>query len=117
MIKSRLNSLGFAIKGIATVWKEETNFRIIVVISIALIFSAYYFCFSFIETALCIFTVTVLMISEMINTAIEDVCNKIEPNIDPAIGKIKDISSGFTLIASIGAGVVGLLVLANHFLL
>lgn len=117
MIKNRLNSLSFALKGIATVWKEETNFRIIVVISLALIFSAYYFCFSFIETALCIVVVTILIISEMINTAIEDICNKIEPNEDPAIGKIKDISSGFTLVSSLCAGVVGLLILANHFVI
>jgi diacylglycerol kinase (ATP) len=51
----------------------------------------------------------------MINTAIEDLCDKIQPDQDPAIGKIKDMSSGSVLVASLGALLVGVVVVLYHY--
>ena len=48
--------------------------------------------------------------AEMLNTAIEDLCNKVEPNTDPVIGKIKDMMGGFVLIVCTSSAVIGLLV-------
>ena len=60
----------------------------------------------------CIITV---LSAEMVNTAIEDLCNKVEPNSDPLIAKIKDMMAGFVLVVSSGAFVVGILLLLEHF--
>lgn len=72
--------------------------------------------FSFAELGFIVFAVTMVLASEIMNTAIEDLCNKIEPNRDPMIGKVKDMTSAFTLVSVVGALVIGILVFGNHFL-
>lgn len=115
MIRKTLKSFTFALRGIKTVLKEEVNFRVMSAATVLILGATFYFGFTFIESSLIVVAVIVVLVSEMINTAIEDLCNRVEPNTDPVIGKIKDISSGFVLLASIGAAVLGVLVFYNHF--
>ncbi len=117
MISKTFKSFAYALRGIKTVWKEETNFQIQSVAAVIVLFFVLYFDFTLIESAIVITIVLFVLVSEMINTAMEDLCNKIEPNQDPVIGKIKDISSGFVLLASVGAIMVGVMVFYSHFLL
>lgn len=98
-----------------SVFKEERNFSIIIFFAVLALCIGYYFDFTLIEYSICVVIINMVMVAEMVNTAFEDICNKIEPNHDPVIGKIKDISSGFVLVASLGAGIAGLLVFFNHF--
>ncbi len=115
MIKSRFDSFVNALRGVGFVWKEESNFAVILFFALLSIAIGYYFDFTLTEFSICAVIITIVLVAEMVNTAIEDLCNKIEPNHDPVIGKIKDISSGAVLVASFGAGVAGLLVFFNHF--
>ena len=115
MLKKTFDSFVCAVKGIVIVFKEERNFSIILFFAVVALSIGYYFDFTHIEFSICAVIITMVLVAEMVNTAIEDICNKIEPNQDPVIGKIKDISSGFVLLASVGAGVAGLLVFLNHF--
>ena len=112
-----LKSFGFALNGLKTVWKEERNFRIEVFILVVVIFILFYFHFSLAEWLFCVLAITLVLTSEIINTAIEDLCNKVEPNQDATIGKIKDTSSAFVLISSLGAMVLGVLVFYHHFVI
>jgi diacylglycerol kinase len=109
-------SFSNALSGLAITWKEERNFKIEVVVTILIILAMFYFGFSLIEKVFCILAITIVLSAEVINTAIEDLCNKVEPNTDPIIKKVKDTASGFVLISSLGALVVGILVFWNHFL-
>jgi len=51
-----------------------------------------------------------VIISELINTAIESICNKFHPERDSEIGKIKDISAAAVLVASIIAASIGAMI-------
>lgn len=117
MIKKAFNSFLYAIRGLKTVWKEEQNFRIEVVIAVLVLFSIFYFNFTFVESVFCLIAILFVICGEIVNTVVEDICNKIEPNQNPIIGKIKDMMAGFVLVSSIGALLVGILVFYNHFLL
>jgi diacylglycerol kinase len=105
----------FACNGLKTAWNEEHNFRIEVLAAIAVIASIVYFDFSFFESALCIVAIVMVITAELVNTAIEDICNKIQPNQDPAIGRIKDMMAAFVLVSVIGAFFIGLYAFYNHF--
>lgn len=48
-----------------------------------------------------------LMVSEMLNTAIEKLCNIVEPNYNSEIKVIKDICTGAVLVSGIALMVVG----------
>ena len=116
MLQKTINSFRYAFRGLQTVWIEEHNFRIEVFATLAVVISVFYFDFVLLESALLIFAVTLVLVSEIINTVIEDLCNKVESQHDPVIAKIKDASGAFVLVSSTGALIVGLLVFYNHFM-
>jgi undecaprenol kinase/diacylglycerol kinase (ATP) len=47
---------------------------------------------------------------ELINTAIEELCNMIHPEQHPLIKKIKDISAGAVLLAATGSVIASLII-------
>ena len=51
---------------------------------------------------------------EMLNTAIEKICDFVEPNYNREIGIIKDIASGAVLFICLTAMVIGIIVAFNH---
>jgi diacylglycerol kinase len=115
MLQKTINSFVYALRGLRTTWKEEHNFRIEVWCSVILFFCLYYFQFTMIESVLCILAATIVLCAEIINTSIEDLCNKVEPQYDPVIGKIKDVTSAFVLVAVLGSILVGIFVFYSHF--
>ncbi len=115
MLKKHINSFWFALNGLRTVWREEHNFRVEVFIAVLVAFVIFYFSFSFVETVFCVLAMTLVLCAEILNTVIEDICDKMEPNEDLIIGKIKDMSGAFVLISVFGAIIVGLLVFYSHW--
>jgi len=51
----------------------------------------------------------------MINTAIEQLVDLVEPNQNPLAGKIKDIAAAAVLIAAITSVIIGLIILWPYF--
>lgn len=110
-----LKSFGWAMNGIRTAWREEMNFRIEVVGAFGAVFGGTYLGFAKLEWVIIIECIVAVLAAELLNTAVEDLCNKVEPNTDPVIGKIKDIMGGFVLAVVIGVGIIGVMVFSNYF--
>lgn len=110
-----IKSFGWAMSGLHTVWKEEMNFRIELVIGLILVVGAGMFRFSIIEWIVLLGCIGTVLSAEIINTAIEDLCDRIEPSFDPIIGKIKDTMAGLVLFIVVITSVIGILLLVNHF--
>lgn len=109
-----IKSFGWAMHGLRMVWKEEVNFRTELYAAIILVALGGYLKFSTIEWVAVVAIITIVLAGEVVNTIIEDLCNKIEPRQDPVIGKIKDMAAGFVLLASLGAGIMGGLLILSH---
>ncbi len=110
-----ISSFNYALHGLTTTWKEERNFKIEIAAAIIVAAIALYFHFTFVESAFCCVTLVLVLGAELVNTAIEDICNKIEPRHDISIGKIKDIMAALVLINACGSLVIGILVFYHHF--
>ena len=110
-----LYSFKYAWNGLKTVWREEVNFQIEVLSGLLVIFCLFYFQFTFIESIFCIIAITIVLSAEILNTVIEDLCNKVQPNHDLVIGKIKDMMASFVLIACLGSLVTWTVVFFHHF--
>ena len=110
-----IKSFAWAVNGICSAWREEVNFRIEVISAIIILGLAFYLDFSMLEWMIVVGCIGAVFSAEMLNTAIEDLCNKVEPNTDPVIGKIKDMMGGFVLIVCTSSAVIGLLVFSNYF--
>ena len=115
MLQRKINSFVYSIKGLKTVWTEEHNFRFEVLCAFVVIFCIYFFHFTLIESLFCIVAITIVIGAEIINTVVEDICNKVQPEFDPVIGKIKDTMAAFVLVSVLGACFVGLLIFYTHF--
>jgi diacylglycerol kinase (ATP) len=68
------------------------------------------------EIAVLVLLGALLLAVETLNTAIEMLCNYIQPQHDPKIGKIKDVSAGATAVTEIGAAIIVAVLLWPHVL-
>lgn len=110
-----LQSLIWATDGIRAVWREEANFRTEVCVSAIVIALGAYFGITTIEWLFVIVAIGMVLSAETANTVIEDLCNKIEPQHDPTIGKIKDMMAGYVLVVVSASIVVCVVIFLNYF--
>lgn len=103
---SFLGGFKYAFRGIATCVKDENNLLIQFSASMMVIMFAVFLKCTFVEWAVLIIMCFLVVSFEMINTAIENICDKITLEYDEKVKKIKDISAGAVLTMSICAIVV-----------
>lgn len=115
MLKKISGSFLNAWNGVRVVWREEFNFRVDCVLALIILSAALYFNFSFTELVAILFAIGLVLGAEIINTAIEDICDKVEPHHDILIGKIKDTSAAFVLVMALTSAVIGIIVFTHHF--
>jgi diacylglycerol kinase (ATP) len=109
-ISDRIKSFGYALQGLKSFFKTQHNAWIHVAATIVVIVAGLLFKVSLMEWIALSFAIALVFISELFNTAIEFLCDKISPELDPRIKLVKDISAAAVLIAAIVAVVVGAIV-------
>lgn len=108
--KKRRRSAFYALNGLRVLLKEEHNSRIHIVISIAVIIAGFIFGISPTEwMIICIFIALVFGL-EIINSAIENLCDYISPQWHEAIKKIKDLAAAAVFIASVISVICGFII-------
>lgn len=90
--------------------KSERNFQLEFLAFLINLFLIFYLKLSTIDTALVLIVSFGVLIAEIFNTAIEKICDIIQPEFDKRIGFIKDISAGAVILTAILSVVVGILV-------
>ncbi|MBK7182865.1 MAG: diacylglycerol kinase family protein [Bacteroidetes bacterium] len=109
-INDRIKSFGYALQGLKSFFKTQHNAWIHVAATVVVIVAGFVFKVSLMEWIALSFAIALVFISELFNTAIEFLCDKISPELDPRIKLVKDISAAAVLIAAIVAVVVGAIV-------
>ncbi len=100
----------YAIRGIWITMVEEKSLWFHNILFLMVIGFGIYFKISFVEWAI-IFTMSAMVIAfEILNTAMEALVDMVAFEYNLKVKKIKDIAAGATLVASIFAIVVGLLI-------
>ena len=100
-------SFVYAWQGIQYCYKTQLNFRVHLVILLLVIVAGIVCRISATEWALVIICSMIVLILEMLNTALEYLCNTITTDFHPAIKIIKDVSAGAVLIAAAGSVITG----------
>lgn len=109
-IADRFKSLVHAFKGFKTVIKEEDNAKIHLGIGLVLYVLSSILKLKKIEIAAILFSIGFVVVAEIFNTAIENLCDFIHPNCHDKIKKVKDISAAAVLISAFTALLVGLVI-------
>ena len=106
----RIKSFKFAIEGVISFFKTEHNAWIHCVAAVAVVCAGFILKIDKYEWCWIIISIALVFIFEMINTAIEIICDVVSPEINPQIKRIKDIAAGAVLVASLAAVAIGLII-------
>lgn len=116
-IRKRLLSFVNAFNGLKVILWKEHNFRIHLFAAFLVIVLGIYFEVERHEWLWLIASISIVFITETVNTAIERLVDLVQPNQDPRAGQIKDIAAGAVLIASVAALVIGAIIFWPYFCL
>jgi len=118
MINFRKLHLSFkcAFQGLKTAIREEQTFKIQVIAGILVLILMFGFPLTVLERAVLILTIILVLALELINSQIERILDFLQPNHDPKIRKIKDLSASAVLIASLGSIAIALLIFLPYML-
>ncbi len=110
-----VNTVFYSWQGLRDAWTSEEAFRIEVALSAALLPFAIWLGRTGIETALMIGSLLLVLIVELLNTALEKVVDRISTESHALSRSIKDIGSAAVLLSLILAFVVWAVVLIGRF--
>ena len=108
--KKIINSFKYAFEGIITAFKAERNMKIHIIIMLLVIVAGFIFKISITEWFVCILLFSMVIASELFNTAIETVVDMVMPEKNDKAKIAKDISAGAVLVVAIGAAIIGLMI-------
>jgi len=109
-IQARLNSFVYAFAGLKTFFRFEPQAIIHLLAIIVVTFAGYFFELSKSEWIAVILVIGLVLVAEILNTAIEKLTDMVSPEIHPKAKVVKDLAAGAVLMASITALVIGLIV-------
>lgn len=103
-------SLRNAFRGVFLMMKHERNFQLEFAAFLVNVFLIFYLNLSSTDTILILMVSFGVLATEILNTAIEKICDFIHPDFDKRIGFIKDISAGAVVLMAILSVIVGVMV-------
>jgi diacylglycerol kinase (ATP) len=100
------NALGYSRDGLAAAWKNEAAFREEVLLAVIAIPLAFYLGKTGIERALLIASIVLILIVEILNSALEAVVDKASPEKHELAKRAKDMGSAAVLLSLLNAAAV-----------
>lgn len=105
-----IQSLKYALQGFRQFTGKDRNIRIELAMAAAAILLGWITSISAIHWLLVLFCIGLVLSLEMINSAIEKLCDLVSKEFHPEIKTIKDMAAGAVLIAAIFSLVAGLII-------
>lgn len=103
-----------AFRGVLMMLKSERNFRIETAAFFINLFLIFYLKLTTTDAVMVIIISSAVLAAEIFNTAIERICDMIQPEFDRRIGFIKDISAGAVLLLAVASVIIGILIYCKY---
>ncbi|MDR6942093.1 diacylglycerol kinase family protein [Mucilaginibacter pocheonensis] len=116
-MKRLIRSFGFAINGLKYATATQLNFRIHLVAGIVVLAMGLAFHISASEWQWILLSITLVLVTELLNTAIETLTDLVSPTYNTKAGHVKDISAGAVVIAAVFALITGLIIFLPKLIL
>ena len=105
-----LKGFVYACNGLMSFFRYERNGKVQLCVAIIVVAFSWWLRLSKVEWLVVLGCIAVVLSLEMMNSAIEKLCNLVQPTYHPVIKTIKDISAGAVLWASIISTIAGLII-------
>ncbi len=113
---NRIKSVKYAAKGFWILITSEKSIIAQVLIAIVMTIVGFLMNISATEWLFQITSISIVLVAESLNTAIEKMADFIHPEYHTRIGFIKDISAGAAFFAAIFAVIIGLIIYIPKFI-
>jgi diacylglycerol kinase len=108
--KSRIGSFRFALNGMRSLLKYEHNSRIHFIATIITIILGILFRLNFSEWSLLTVVIGMVFITELFNSSLESLADRIDPEWNEQIRKAKDYAAAAVLVSAVIAIIAGCLI-------
>ena len=109
-IKRLYKSFAYAFRGLGKTLREEQNLQIQSIAGLVVIILGWYFRIEVEEWLILILVIGLVILMEIINSAIERITDVLKPRLDNYVKEIKDIMAAAVMLASVIAVTVGLII-------
>ncbi|MGA2779489.1 MAG: diacylglycerol kinase [Steroidobacteraceae bacterium] len=109
-----LRAFGYSLQGFRHAWHEEAAFRQELLLSLVVVPVGLYLGHNGVERALLVGPMLLILIVEILNSAVEAVVDRSGTERHPLAGMAKDMGSAAVLLSFILLGTVWLLILSDH---
>lgn len=114
---SLIKSFGFAFEGFSAAFRKGRNFRIQVTSGTVAIILGIFLKISSSEWLDLFLIISLVLILELVNTAVEELIDLVSPQIQEKAKIAKDVSAAAVLVASVGALSIGFAIFIPKLLL
>jgi undecaprenol kinase/diacylglycerol kinase (ATP) len=111
-----LRSFGYAFGGLIHAFKTQFNFKIHCLAALAAVVLGIYTRLALTEWLWIVLAMAIVLVMELLNTAIEMLVDLISPQQQVKAGRIKDVSAAAVLISALAALSIGLLIFVPKFI-
>jgi len=117
MIFGRLKqSFSDAFNGLKYAFQNEQNFRVQTVVATIVLILMVVFPLKQWETILIVMMILVVLVTELLNTALERFTDLLKPRLHHYVKVVKDVMAGAVLLTSLGAVIIGVFVFLPYFI-
>lgn len=109
-ISKRLKSFTYAASGIKAAFFSEHNMWLHLAAAVIVVLLGYLFSITQTQWLFIVMCIGMVIGLELVNTALEKLCNMVHPQWHIQIQQIKDLAAGAVLIAAITAFITGLII-------
>lgn len=105
-----VKSFGYALSGIAYTTKTQMNFRIHLAAVILVVLFGWYLKLSSADWLWIVLAIGLVLVAELLNTAIELLVDLVSPDFNIQAGRVKDVAAGAVIVAAIISVVIGAII-------
>lgn len=105
-----INSFKYAGQGLKHCIKKEKNFQLHCIVTVLAIVFGFLFNVSAAEWIVIVLSIGMVLAFELMNTAVEQVCNMVQPGFSPMVKIIKDVSAAAVFVVALMAVVCGAII-------
>jgi diacylglycerol kinase len=107
-------SFRYAFRGVRWMARHEPNMRVHLLATVAVVAAGAAFGLPVEQWAALVFAITLVLLGETLNTAIEVVLDLVQPEHDARVGVVKDVAAAAVLVAAAGSAVIAAMVFGPH---
>lgn len=111
-----LESVKYAGRGLVLAYKSEPNMRRHLALALIVIILGALCRLTRLEWAIVLAAITLVVVCELMNTALEYLVDLLKPRLHHQVSAVKDVSAAAVLAASLGALILGIIIFLPHFI-